>query len=66
MVKRSLIVRMPRVMGVAVALATALGVAIAARAGAAARSSYATHNLVSDQAGIDDEAHGLFGTITAG
>ncbi len=52
--KRSLIVRMPRVMGVAVALATALGVAIAGQAGAAPRSSYAAHKLVSDQAGMAD------------
>jgi uncharacterized protein (TIGR03118 family) len=52
--KRSLILRMPRVAGPAAALATALAVAVAAQAGAAPSSSYASHNLVSDQAGLAD------------
>jgi uncharacterized protein (TIGR03118 family) len=45
---------MPRVAGLAVALAAALAVALAARAGAATRPSYVMHNLVSDQAGVAD------------
>jgi hypothetical protein len=52
--KPSLILRLPRVAWLAAALATALAVAVAARAGAAPSPGYASHSLVSDQAGMAD------------
>jgi uncharacterized protein (TIGR03118 family) len=52
--KPSLILRLPRVAGLAAALATALAMAAAAQAGATSSSSYASHKLVSDQAGMAD------------
>lgn len=54
MLKRSRIVPVRRVVPTAAALAAALGLAFTTQAGAAPRSSYAAHNLVSDRAGRAD------------